>query len=147
MYTCMYNWDVSIYEYLIAWGVGTCKGLFGVVTLWRIKNISKAHSNWCKNQTFNTKVLKPGSDCMVKKTGLTGNRSLRQFFNFQKPFYTKKSNGLCEPSLNRLGLRTVSSFHGSSQSYFYLKNKNITDSQHQITIVEVSTITFCQTLN
>ena len=45
MYTCMYNWDVSIYEYLIAWGVGTCKGLFGVVTLWRIKNISKAHSN------------------------------------------------------------------------------------------------------
>ena len=42
-----------------------------------------------------------------KKDWVNRNRSLRQFFNFQKPFYTKKSNGLCEPSLNRLGLRTV----------------------------------------
>ena len=60
---------------------------------------------------------------------------------------SKKSRKPFKPRLNRSGLRTVNGFHGSSQRYFYLKNKNITNSQHQITIVEALTITFCQTLN
>ena len=39
LYACIYNWVVGMYEYLLAWGLGICRGLCGVVTLLRIKNI------------------------------------------------------------------------------------------------------------
>ena len=39
---------------------------------------------------------------------------------------SKKSREPFKLRLNRPGLRTVSGFHGSSQSYFNLKNKSIT---------------------